>query len=474
MNSSKPQINKNTIQPNERITFTIKGKTIQTTPLLPKQNIYFCGNTNCGAVLTTPGKCNICNSLHNIQDILKLQNGVAQVVLNDNINKTEQSPCTVFCIDCSGTMEGARLDCMRSILMKYIEETSFTSPNERICIVVFGTDVFIYGDGTSDVMKIQSYLSKDDLVKKVEGYAEIKSLHESREQLKKVVNNLQFNGLTCGVSALLASTIIAARYGGKIIYCTDGSSNRGVSAQIGVPAIIELAKPKGISIDMFSFSDCSSFLEPYRDIYVKTNGRIDVLKTGDDEIETNQEVMAPTLKKVLFGINVTKKLYSPSFITTEKKVIEEQNLTDQREHIVNYTITDVNQMKKNDKITVQMTLEYLNSDGKKVLFVCEKSIPLTLVVEESDIQISIKGFLTLMKKYIIEQPNFNEGLKIVSEYKQYRYEVDQDTVSLLMSVFDQYENMLKDLKSGRKTVDDDMTAFIDRMVSDNEELLTTN
>ena len=157
---------------------------------------------------------------------------------------------------------------------------------------------------------------------------------------------------------------------------------------------------------------------------------------------------------------------------TETSEFDEQNLTDIREHVINYTINDVTQLQRSENITVQMTVEYTNLQGQRVMFIGEKCIELSQIVDEHDAGVVIKGFLSSMKDHIILKPNYNAGLQVVEDYKRYQFEVEQDTVAVIQSLLIHFEKILKDLKSGVREVDDDLKAYIDKMTTHSDGILT--
>ena len=315
------QISKNNLQNGDKITFDIEFKKIDQVEKI-KSQVFVCGNQKCESILTKANICEICGSQQIAQPV-ELKNQMRQIIIEDNSTQ-EANSSTIFCVDCSGTMEGARIECMRSIIQDYVDNGGFNNPNDRVCVVLFDTDVYIYGDGTFEPIKIPSYAELNEVIAMTNSVPEIKKITQCQNELKQLIPKIQPNGLTCAVSALLASTIIAARYSGRVVFCTDGSSNRGISTEeSNINLIIEKAKQGGVKINCYSFGDCHTFMLPYKRIHEETTGEYTELKSRAN-INENKATIIPSLKSNRFGITGKLKVVVPPTI---KSSIVEMNYT---------------------------------------------------------------------------------------------------------------------------------------------------
>ena len=454
------EISKNHIINNHIISIPLTFSTIPTIEKL-ECNIMQCGNTNCKSPLINSKKCVICQQQTNATDV-PLTNHSVQIILDDNKTKEPES-ITVFAIDCSGSMdEENRLLSMKSLLLHYVENNGYEHPNERLCIILFDTDVTIYGDGTFEPIRIPSYSTIDEIVKLVEKVPEIKKMNECKDQLNKVIKNIQPSGLTCGVSALFASTLIAARYGGKVFFCTDGSSNRGIALDgTNLNMIMEKAQEGGVSINCYSFGDCATFIEPYEVFETKKLGSIHKLK-GTIDVEKSNEAFIPSLKSETFGKNGTMKVHVPAFVELVDGNKQYPVLNDLIEDTVELKIIDADQMKRNSEVTVLITIGYTDSCGRFVMFVLEKIIKISNILNDEGMSVFKYELAAKMKETFLEKKNYNEALAVINEYKLMKLELSHDNHETFETIIGYFADTAEEMKD----VDEDELEEKEKIIKD--------
>ena len=233
----------------------------------------------------------------------------------------EQSPgvshsdkLVLYCIDVSGSMgvtmqlpqlqsewkrlrEGdnfkefiSRLECIKQAILRQLERMLIESPKQRVCLVVFSSNVRVLGDGSSEVIRIsadacnmQALLNAGSEAAEKSGF---KPIEQSFDNLKKVIEDIKEGGGTALGPGLSTSVGIAKKFpGAEVIICTDGEPNSGVGTlssggtgdtqfyqEIGQEALISESTISVIGIEgqecaMEHLSQCSD----------KTNGTVNIL-----------------------------------------------------------------------------------------------------------------------------------------------------------------------------------------------------
>ena len=273
-------------------------------------------------------KCNKCNSYLNKYSILKplsnslnslyewncefcfnknyLQLEDKNVPKNDFFEKCIIEPETkkgndddtnlLFCLDISGSMSHSyniddeikeefqkirgenignkisRLDMIKISIENIINSLLKKTPEVKVGLVTFESDIEIKGDCLSNFVKIENEYLYDTL--KLESIGKkntnlIKSpINKSFEKIIKSLREIKNKGCTAlGPAALLSLSLLNnAKIGSRIFLCTDGESNEGLGDISGnkeeakkfYTNLGNIAKEKGIVISLISFEDSES------------------------------------------------------------------------------------------------------------------------------------------------------------------------------------------------------------------------
>ena len=71
----------------------------------------------------------------------------------------------IFAIDISGSMRGKKIETVKKVMSKTIEEIRVNHPDRKVGIVLFESAVHIYGDGTKNMIKADNIDNYDFIVK---------------------------------------------------------------------------------------------------------------------------------------------------------------------------------------------------------------------------------------------------------------------------------------------------------------------
>ena len=182
----------------------------------------------------------------------------------------------------------SRLDLVKCSIRDNINSLLKNAPNTKVGIVSFGSDIEVKGDCLSNVMMIKEKdMNNESKIKSLgeENTNLIKApISESHENIIKALNATEENGSTAlGPAVLMSLSLLKnAKIGSRIFLCTDGMSNLGVgnisenkdNAKDFYTKIGEMAKEKGIIINLITFQDSESEIDILMSVVDKSGGEI--------------------------------------------------------------------------------------------------------------------------------------------------------------------------------------------------------
>ena len=182
----------------------------------------------------------------------------------------------------------SRLDLVKCSIENNINSLLKNAPNTKVGIVSFGSEIEVKGDCLSNIMRIKEKDMKNE--------SKLKSLGEENTNLikspiklshKNIIKSLketEENGSTALGPAILVSLSLLknAKIGSRIFLCTDGMSNLGIgdisqdkeSAKLYYTKIGEIAKEKGIIINLITFEDSESEINVLMNMIQNSGGEI--------------------------------------------------------------------------------------------------------------------------------------------------------------------------------------------------------
>ena len=182
----------------------------------------------------------------------------------------------------------SRLDLVKCSIQNNINSLLKNAPNTKVGIVSFGTDIEVKGDCLSNVMMIKEKdMNNESKIKSLgeENTNLIKaSINKSHKEIIKALKATEENGSTAlGPAVLMSLSLLNnAKIGSRIFLCTDGMSNLGVGnisknkeeAKEFYTKIGEMAKVKGVIINLITFQDSESEIEVLMPMIEKSGGEI--------------------------------------------------------------------------------------------------------------------------------------------------------------------------------------------------------
>ena len=201
----------------------------------------------------------------------------------------------------------SRLDLVKLSIENNIKSLLEHSPNVKVGIVSFGSDIEVKGDCLSNVMRIKEKDMENE--KRIISIGEentnlIKnSIKQSSQSIIKSLREIEEEGSTAlGPAVLLSLSLLKnAKNGSRIFLCTDGMSNLGIGsleenkekAAEFYTKIGNMAKEKGIMISLITFEDSESEIYILKNMVELSGGEIirvnpsQILEGFNDLLENN-------------------------------------------------------------------------------------------------------------------------------------------------------------------------------------------
>ena len=190
----------------------------------------------------------------------------------------------------------SRLDMVKLSIENNIKSLLKNSPNVKVGIVSFGSELEVKGDCLSNIMIIKEKdMNNESKLKSLgeENTNLIKApIKQSSTQIIKSLRATEENGSTAlGPGILLSLSLMKnAKIGSRIFLCTDGMSNMGVGdisenrekAIEFYTKIGNMAKEKGIVISLITFEDSESEIDVLKNMIELSGGEI--IRVNPNEI----------------------------------------------------------------------------------------------------------------------------------------------------------------------------------------------
>ena len=281
-------------------------------------------------------------------------------------------PVIVFCIDISGSMNGTRLDMVRTACLATVDQLNSQNAKMKVALITFDDCAYYYGDKSSVTRTVQTALPTGMIKKKVENLREIS---QSYSEVRNALVSLQSKGGTQICAALCESLSI----GDEIVLCTDGEAS---DANIQYyDELIEFAKINKIKINVISFDDANcrlavlgKFANETGGIIGRTDSSVNLTKSiGGISTKLLNTSLAPNLSfKLLFNkhnviINNSSQTIEEQNVDKYEKIIYDLNVTNSslNEVIIQLQIQDVSRLcvltVKRD--VVKVSKDFINATG---------------------------------------------------------------------------------------------------------------
>ena len=297
----------------------------------------------------------------------------------------------------------SRLDLVKLSIENNIKSLLEQSPNVKVGIVSFGSDIEVKGDCLSNVMLIKEKdMNNESKIKSIgeENTNLIKnSIKQSSPSIIKSLREIEEEGATAlGPAVLLSLSLLKnAKMGSRIFLCTDGMSNLGIGsleenkekAAEFYTRIGNMAKEKGIVISLITFEDSESEIYILKNMVELSGGDIirvnpsQILEGFNDLLENN--VIASdvevklNLNKCMTFRDEEKKDLSNNDSTYSKKLGNAVRETETYHELKFKSSTKLAEFKEIDFDTLtnlifQVEIKYKRMDGKRYIRVITQNL----------------------------------------------------------------------------------------------------
>lgn len=318
----------------------------------------------------------------------------------------------IFCFDISGSMSHeytcdvsitkgriTRLDCLKNAIIGNINALVKEAPETKVGLVSFGSNVIGYGDCLKKPVVLEANNLQDEKLINKLGIANqvlIEApIHQSVKKLKDLLKSCSISGSTALGPAiqLSVSMIEKSTSGSRILLCTDGEANLGLGSlsdsnpQQFYTQVGNLAKEKGIVINLFTFEDAESRINLLMSMVEITGGeiiRVNPAEMADEfsNILSNDIVATNVSLQIKLHKTLCFKNEKAENLTDKESTLKKQigNATKQTELYAEYGFKkakiisklpnfDINNLKR---IYFQSVINYTNKEGSKCIRIITK------------------------------------------------------------------------------------------------------
>ena len=305
----------------------------------------------------------------------------------------------------------SRLDLVKLSIEDNIKTLLKNSPNVKVGILSFGSEIEVKGDCLSNVMIIKEKdMSNESKIKSLgeENTNLIKAkIKESSSKIIESIRKTEENGSTALGPAILMSLSLMknASIGSRIFLCTDGMSNLGVgdiseNREKAVEFYIKIgnmAKEKGIVISLITFEDSESEIDVLKNMVELSGGEIirvnpDQILDGFNDLLDNKTIATDVSIKVNLNKSMTFRDQEKKDLKNDDSSIIKKlgNVTKETETYYELKFkhaTILAEMKDIDfnnlkNLIFQTEISYKNRNGDKCLRVITKNLKVSDNKEE--------------------------------------------------------------------------------------------
>ena len=301
------------------------------------------------------------------------------------------------------------------------------SPNIKVGLVSFGSEIEVKGDCLSNVMIIKEKdMNNESKIKSlgIENTNLIKTpIKQSSLEIIKSLRATEENGSTAlGPAVLLSLSLLnKAKLGSRIFLCTDGMSNLGVGdisenrekATEYYKKIGNMAKEKGVVISLITFEDSESEIDILKNMVENSGGEIirvnpNEILDGFNDLLENKAIAS----EVEIKMNLNKCM---TFRDQEKKDLKNEgssiikklgNATRETEDYYELKFKHATQLAEMKEINFnelknlifQTEILYKNNNGDKCIRIITKNLKVSDNKEEINKQANLNIVSTLQTR----------------------------------------------------------------------------
>ena len=290
-----------------------------------------------------------------------------------------------------------RLETLQAAITSNIKKITKDSPNVKVGLVTFNSNVTIYGDCLSKPIKIEEKDDEEKIKKLGVEYSNLISnpISKTSDKILSVLNSIEENGCTAlGPGIVLSLSLLKnAKKGSRIFLCTDGLANEGIGKiegeenenieknKVFYENIGNEALKKGISINLITFKDQHSGIEILMKMVEKSGGEImrvtpeQIVEDFSDMLQSNTIGMNTTLEIKLHNLLMFRN-ENDEFLSNDKSTFKKL-IGNIRNDMIDYfefkfkkakMISDMNiNINEVKKIPVQCIIEYTDKNNGKYI-----------------------------------------------------------------------------------------------------------
>ena len=290
-----------------------------------------------------------------------------------------------------------RLETLQAAITSNIKKIKKDSPNVKVGLVTFNSNVTIYGDCLSKPIKIEEIDDEEKIKKLGVEYSNLISnpISKTSDKILSVLNSIEENGCTAlGPGIVLSLSLLKnAKKGSRIFLCTDGLANEGIGKiegeenenieknKVFYENIGNEALKKGISINLITFKDQHSGIEILMKMVEKSGGEImrvtpeQIVEDFSDMLQSNTIGMNTTLEIKLHNLLMFRN-ENDEFLSNDKSTFKKL-IGNIRNDMIDYfefkfkkakMISDMNiNINEVKKIPVQCIIEYTDKNNGKYI-----------------------------------------------------------------------------------------------------------
>ena len=290
-----------------------------------------------------------------------------------------------------------RLETLQAAITSNIKKIKKDSPNVKVGLVTFNSNVTIYGDCLSKPIKIEEIDDEEKIKKLGVEYSNLISnpISKTSDKILTILNSIEENGCTAlGPGIVLSLSLLKnAKKGSRIFLCTDGLANEGIGKiegeenenieknKVFYENIGNEALKKGISINLITFKDQHSGIEILMKMVEKSGGEImrvtpeQIVEDFSDMLQSNTIGMNTTLEIKLHNLLMFRN-ENDEFLSNDKSTFKKL-IGNIRNDMIDYfefkfkkakMISDMNiNINEVKKIPVQCIIEYTDKNNGKYI-----------------------------------------------------------------------------------------------------------
>jgi hypothetical protein len=368
---------------------------------------------SCGAAVTDSGSikeylpvglhfiCQFCNNLNKIDEIQfnsikAIGKGVIEYL--EEIQKVIVKDKIVACIDISGSMDGASLECVKNSLIETLKDISVNAPESTFALITFTDWISLYNPDGKECIK----LNERDIYDENKIFQNFQNFNFNFETVRESYK--KWTGLISGLTAMSRTALGPAVFsafcllqgGGRIILLTDGLANVGIGSLMSYSPggrkgefyrdLGHKCRDHGVMVEIVgvSTSEHSSMeLETIGDMARITGG--DIYLVDKKELSKTFDALS---QADFIGKNVNVKLFIPPCMSLKDASGDvhfnrEENALKAKVGYVNpdrklcVALKSTEDLKENEDLTVQTQVEYTGIDGKKRIRIYNEKISVT-------------------------------------------------------------------------------------------------